>query len=778
MADKNLEILIKTIADTGAVDEVKAKIDELKASTDANAKAWKDVSASLGKSESDVKAYASALAKATDDSAAGLTKLASIAGVGIGSAIAGLFAATVQSLREFEQEEERAFEDMEKSRQKVIDMQTDILALQDAMISEARLGTEPLEQSISRLRQEIIRVRTEQGLLNLSTEEGLKSWKALEEEAKKLGVELGVLNNISRERQALLDKEAVTKAQAFGSQDEIAKAEWGARYNQLLEQRKKLGLDISAGTLNELIYEEQLAKDKQASLDSTHSLSASLREQATILQGLRQQQQLIASSPFLGADQRSQLTLESYNRELLTLQQELSRLQTLKSGPLDEAQLALVNQRIQQTVFYIDELKQKMLALQQPLRTELASWINSFGTVSHQIAGLIEGTINASLQQFNQLILTGKFNTQDLVQSIGQIALTFIEQLVLMKAAQLLHITTTTSAVVASNIAISTSAAPAAAAESVATGGAAAFSGQSAALAAFAAIIGALKFHTGGIIPRRMHSGGLAHDEIPIIAQEGEFMIQRDVAQQILPFLMALNSGALFHVGGLIPFVPGGRYHGGSNGGIKEGGPGWDQVVQLLMEPGALNQNVREGPIVETPTDRSGRDSYRDVYERGGFDYDREFVLDNFMSRLLGQGFLPNQGSAAFGPTVIPTQWINYPGVGAVPMAVPVSYGVTVQDSPASQDYPSVHPKHSGGPIGRLNLGASRLSVPSFSRRFHSGGGVSRSSGGSMRGMAPVIHVYPVMQPNEIVKHMASQQGSKVIFDVINGRRIDLGFAK
>jgi hypothetical protein len=29
-----------------------------------------------------------------------------------------------------------------------------------------------------------------------------------------------------------------------------------------------------------------------------------------------------------------------------------------------------------------------------------------------------------------------------------------------------------------------------------------------------------------------MHSGGLAADEVPIIAQEGEIMIQRDVAQR------------------------------------------------------------------------------------------------------------------------------------------------------------------------------------------------------------------------------------------------------
>ena len=41
--------------------------------------------------------------------------------------------------------------------------------------------------------------------------------------------------------------------------------------------------------------------------------------------------------------------------------------------------------------------------------------------------------------------------------------------------------------------------------------------------------------HAGGPIRRRrMHGGGLAADEVPIIAQEGEIMIRRDVAQSIL----------------------------------------------------------------------------------------------------------------------------------------------------------------------------------------------------------------------------------------------------
>jgi hypothetical protein len=36
-----------------------------------------------------------------------------------------------------------------------------------------------------------------------------------------------------------------------------------------------------------------------------------------------------------------------------------------------------------------------------------------------------------------------------------------------------------------------------------------------------------------------------------------------------------------------------------------------------------------------------------------------------------GYGTSPSTGIGAFGPTQVPTNWINYPGVGLVPMALP-----------------------------------------------------------------------------------------------------------
>ncbi len=73
-------------------------------------------------------------------------------------------------------------------------------------------------------------------------------------------------------------------------------------------------------------------------------------------------------------------------------------------------------------------------------------------------------------------------------------------------------------------------------------------SGAAAGVASSALGGAATTLHEGGNVRRRrMHRGGLAADEVPIIAQEGEFMIQRSVAQSpdMMDILGALNAGML-----------------------------------------------------------------------------------------------------------------------------------------------------------------------------------------------------------------------------------------
>jgi hypothetical protein len=61
------------------------------------------------------------------------------------------------------------------------------------------------------------------------------------------------------------------------------------------------------------------------------------------------------------------------------------------------------------------------------------------------------------------------------------------------------------------------------------------------------------EFHNGGLLWRRMHSGGLAGDEVPIIGQSGEFMMsRRGVATAGLSNLQRLNRGQSAGGGGAV----------------------------------------------------------------------------------------------------------------------------------------------------------------------------------------------------------------------------------
>jgi len=62
--------------------------------------------------------------------------------------------------------------------------------------------------------------------------------------------------------------------------------------------------------------------------------------------------------------------------------------------------------------------------------------------------------------------------------------------------------------------------------------------------------------HTGGMV-KRMHSGGLKSDEVPIIAQRGEFMVRRSAVAKVgVPFLRRVNQ---MHEGGAVGYSALGR---------------------------------------------------------------------------------------------------------------------------------------------------------------------------------------------------------------------------
>lgn len=488
------------------------------------------------------------------------------------------------------------------------------------------------------------------------------------------------------------------------------------------------------------------------------ALAAAMHDLDSAMARIRQQQNLINSAPFMGIDEKQKSLLASYTAEVGQLETSMKRLEQLK--PLNEAQIAEVNQKLQESKFRLDQIRQAMQGLAQPFRTELVAWANSIGTTAHQVATTIQQTIGAALQSVNQFLVTGKFNAQQLLQQIVLLGLQLVEQMIIQRALMAINAAASVTQAGVTGPAVAAAWGPAATAVSVATEGAADVTATAAFAAALASIQGMLIAHKGGPIGRGgrgMRFEGLASDEVHLIGQDGEIMIRRSVAQRYRNSLLALNAGVGYQeafnpeLGGIPPWHDPGL---GFPSGHLPGPP--------MHMPGL-------GPQVITPRGTEGP-----RWASSGYDPHQSSWLNNLWSY-----FPPGGGFAPGGPTNIPTTWTNYPGVGWVPNAIPI----IPQDSSGQ---PHIHlsspikTKHSGGEIG----GSGSFSISSFrTPRFHAGGAIVRMhgggalSGGGSGGAtgSGEINIYAFTDPRDMTRHMASRAGQKIIFDTIKGRRIDLG---
>ena len=346
--------------------------------------------------------------------------------------------------------------------------------------------------------------------------------------------------------------------------------------------------------------EEQIrlnsAKDDER--DITREIIGLEHQEAAILRDIRGQQQIIAQNTLLAADSKQGAMHELLLRERDALGQLIQQYQkyiaahqaAAASDDVEKQKLdELVNKLKEAQVQYeLLGFKIQTSTFSGGLQSDLANWVNGFGTSAHQIAGIIEGTINASLQGTNQLLLDSVFRTGDWRQTlvgverqILNLFLTWIEQMALQRGAALLGITTTTAAQSASNATVATTAAPAAAASTGASWGTNWLVGGAIAIAAIAAIIAALTaFHEGGIVgsgrSRRGRSGPMSDDEQLILALENEGLFTEEQMQNLLPTntsvfsndqLQALGgdgSGPTFYGGPTIAPGTGTTFYGGS----------------------------------------------------------------------------------------------------------------------------------------------------------------------------------------------------------------------
>ena len=461
--------------------------------------------------------------------------------------------------------------------------------------------------------------------------------------------------------------------------------------------------------------------------DTAKQLSAALHELELAMNGIRQENALISASPFLGIGQKDISLIDNIERQMVNLQNTIEHLKNLKDVlPLNDPQIAQLKVKIQTAENEFKKLGQTLLGLTHPLGAELQKWADSFGSTTHQIAQTIEGTINASLSSLNQFLVTGKFNAQALLQQIVLLGLQLVEQLAIQQVMRMINHNAAVAEAAILGPTIAATLAPAVTAQTIASDGTAAALAPAQVAAAEAGVLGVLTAHAGGLMKRYFHGGGLAHDEVPIIAQEGEIMIQRSVAQQpgMTEYLLGLNSG-YYHQGG---FVFGGRYHRGSD---------WGDDMNIWSTGPTLPPHWATNPY-------GGPDF------RGFSDYDPSARMT--LERLAGFGFIGGIGTPGFlqGPTMIPTTFDSGGYPFAVQAALPPSDTGTSQQLHAGFQF---KPKHTGGLIGRM----------------HSGGSVGGGRGGG-------IHIYAFTDLKQLTKHMGSKEGQKIIFDTVKGRRIDLGF--
>ncbi|HEY1771335.1 MAG TPA: hypothetical protein VGG02_13875 [Chthoniobacterales bacterium] len=367
-------------------------------------------------------------------------------------------------------------------------------------------------------------------------------------------------------------------------------------------------------------YHLQL-KDSAAGLKLEHQqLEALLRQEQALLHGMEESQQLIEQNRLLTPDSKEQELVALYTQEKAAIDKLITTYQAyILAHQAAAASDELEKQKIQDLIEKIDELKVKAAGLDlkidttgtfgKDFNTQLAQFVNSFGTAGTQAANLLTGSINTALQGTNQLLdglITGSGDWRQELEGVESqilnVFLTWIEQMALQKIAQLLGITTTTTAQVASGAAIAQAHAPAAAATSVSSYGAAAIIGEILAIAAIAAIIAAISggFEGGG------YTGDGSPSSVAGVVHGGEFVFSKPATDRIGVGALS-NIHSIARVGG---FQSGG-FVGTSGGSGSSGALGGDVHVYNYTDKKKLLDDFQKDPttkkmIVDTVNSAGG----------------------------------------------------------------------------------------------------------------------------------------------------------------------------
>jgi hypothetical protein len=188
-------------------------------------------------------------------------------------------------------------------------------------------------------------------------------------------------------------------------------------------------------------YKEAIAvANKKAAQTAINDL---LRKENDLLAGIREKQSVISANPLLSSDDKQSQLHAAYLEEQNAIAAQIPILQ----NAIDE-QKKIGGQEAQANVErYTAELNK--LTTQYTLlgfkvretagftgqfQVEMVSWVNSFGTSAHQVAGVITGTLNTAIAQTSQLLTDAIFRTGDwkaALVAIGEAGVKSLIQMVL-----------------------------------------------------------------------------------------------------------------------------------------------------------------------------------------------------------------------------------------------------------------------------------------------------------------------------------------------------------
>ena len=290
--------------------------------------------------------------------------------------------------------------------------------------------------------------------------------------------------------------------------------------------------------------QDKLNKGAKEHSGTQREITQLVREQANLLAGIRGNQQVIQSNPFLSDDQKNTLMIPLITQEIAALNAQIARDKSvLKNSALDPAQYEQVAGKIQQAGVQVTLLGQKLktLSFAGGFRAEMVNWVNSFGTAAKQVASIITGTLNTAINATSQALTNAIFKTGSWKQAFAQAAQSIVQNLITIGIQMLASWVLSkfikqndASGSIAAGAQIASAYAPGAAAASIATSGGSAYSGAAAAAVAIAAIMGALLGGSGAAEGMYIDRGTTpTADDVRVRVSRGEGIINaRAVAQR------------------------------------------------------------------------------------------------------------------------------------------------------------------------------------------------------------------------------------------------------